>query len=68
MTQKQTVLEHLRKRGSITAYEAIMDHNVFRLSARIHELIQEGHPIEAEWKVNDTTKKQYVRYHLRTAA
>ena len=68
MTQKKIVLDHLRKRGSITAFEAIMDHNIFRLSARIFELIADGHKIEAEWRVNETTKKHYVRYHLREVA
>lgn len=64
MTQEQTVLHHLQTSGSITSFEAMMDHHIVHLPKRIHLLRAEGHDIKAVWKTNEVTKKRYVRYYL----
>lgn len=44
-TQKALVLEHLRKRGSMTTLTAFKLYQVCRLSQRIIELERDGHVI-----------------------
>lgn len=46
-SQKQRVLEYIQQFGSITTLEAFSDLGITRLSARIYELRDEGHEIEA---------------------
>lgn len=46
-TQNERVLARLRK-GPLTAMEAMTELGVMRLGARILELKQDGHPIDAE--------------------
>lgn len=65
MTQDEIVLEHLNQRGSITSFEAMMDHRIVYLPARIFYLRAKGHDIESVRKMNKLTKKRYVRYYLR---
>lgn len=64
MTQNQIILKHLKQGRSISAFEAIMDYNIFRLGARIWELKKAGHRIESELKTNPATGKHYARYSL----
>ena len=64
MTQAETVLKHMKKNGSITAYEAVMDHQIIHLPRRICDLIEQGVQIRKEWKKNNATGKRYIRYHL----
>ena len=45
MTQKETVLEHLKKHGTITDLEAYRDYAIRRLGARIWDLRDEGYKI-----------------------
>tara|TARA_R110000744_G_C19232815_1_gene548357 strand:- start:629 stop:826 length:198 start_codon:yes stop_codon:yes gene_type:complete len=44
MTDSQTkqIRKHLEDGKTITSLDALMEYNCFRLSARIHELKQEG--------------------------
>ena len=65
MTQKKTVLEHL-KHGSITQKTAIDRYRIYRLADVIFKLRGEGHNIATE---PVTVKTQYrnsrfARYHL----
>lgn len=38
MTQKQQILNHIRRHGKITTIEAVYRYRITRLSARIYEL------------------------------
>ena len=49
MTQKEQVLNHIQKHGSITDMDAYNMYGICRLSARIHELRNDGHSIETEF-------------------
>jgi len=48
MTQKQQILNHLRK-GPITTWKAMNLYGVMRLSERIRELSADGHNIEIDY-------------------
>lgn len=43
MTQKERLLEHLKRHRSITTLEAINQLGITRLSARIYELTKNGY-------------------------
>ena len=45
MTQKEQILGHLKKYGSITSWDAIMEYGVTRLSHHIYCLRNEGYII-----------------------
>lgn len=45
MTQKEKILEHLKKHGSITDLEAYRTYAIRRLGARIYDLRAEGYNI-----------------------
>tara|TARA_R110001599_G_C11863480_1_gene622034 strand:+ start:382 stop:600 length:219 start_codon:yes stop_codon:yes gene_type:complete len=45
MTQKEQILTHLKKYGSITSWDAIMEYGVTRLSHHIYCLRNEGYII-----------------------
>lgn len=63
MTQKQTLLRHLKRRKTISSFEALMVYGIARLASRIDELRQEGWDIETIMK-RDETGKRYARYRL----
>lgn len=48
MTQKQIILDHLKKNGSITPLEALGDYGVYRLSDVILKLRRLGYDIVTE--------------------
>jgi len=64
MTQTEVVLNHLKTVGSISPREALMDHGVSRLAARIHELRLRGWEINGEFQSNPSTGLRYMRYTL----
>jgi len=45
-TQRELVLQHLRQGEPITQFQALRDYGIQRLAARVHELRQDGHPVE----------------------
>lgn len=45
MSQKQTVLNHLKRFGCISTWQAIQDYHITRLSAHINQLKNEGFSI-----------------------
>ena len=47
-SQRQVILNHLTKYGSITSLEAINAYGVTRLSAVIFDLRHAGHPIRTD--------------------
>ena len=45
MTQKEQVLAHLKKHGSITSWDAIIEYGITRLSGVIYKLKKDGYKI-----------------------
>lgn len=67
MTQCERVLDYMQRFGSITAAEAVMDLGVYRLSARISDLKDEGHGIRDVMETGKNRfgeKTSYKRYFL----
>ena len=50
MTQKQIILTHLQKKGSIDSMSAIVKYGITRLASYIFQLKNEGYSIESERK------------------
>lgn len=46
ITQKETILRHIREHGKITALEAAIKYKITRLSARVYDLRQDGYNIQ----------------------
>jgi hypothetical protein len=65
--QCQTVLDHIKRAGSITGVEAETCHKIRHLPSRIFEIKKSlrkgGQTIVAETK-HDVTGQRYVRYSL----
>lgn len=61
-TQKQSVLEHLQKRKSITSWEAITLYRATRLADIIFKLKSEGYKIIAIMKADQLTGKRWAEY------
>ena len=55
-TQKERVLEHLKKYGTITSWEAIMNYGCTRISEYIRQLRCDGYLIKS---VNTKNKNRY---------
>lgn len=64
MTQNQKIIAHLKRAGSITQREAILDYSIQSLTKRISELREEGYKIISKTKHHPVTKQKYVRYEL----
>lgn len=64
MTQNQRILKHLRKAGSITVREAMVEYSIQSLTKRIQELREAGHEIISNVKRHPITGQQYTRYTL----
>lgn len=67
MTQCEKVLEYLEQKGSITAWQAVYDLGIFRLSARISDLKADGYKIKSEtirMKDGRGEFKNYAKYTL----
>ena len=61
-TQKEMVLEYIRRNGSITDMEAADEIACRRLSGRVFELRKEGYDIVTEWKTCKNRYGKTVRY------
>lgn len=65
-TQKQQVLEFMRKNGSITQLDAYEIGYITRLSGIIYDLKhKDGYNIVTQMEQNPRTKKMYARYFLK---
>lgn len=67
MTQCEKVLEYMKDKGSITAWDAVYNLGVFRLSARIADLKAEGYKIKSESVKKKDERgefKYYAQYSL----
>lgn len=65
-SQKQQVLAHLKKHGSITSWDAIQKYHITRLAAIIFLLRDEGNKIFAQIEKKDG--KRWARYTLMKLA
>lgn len=64
ITQNSLILDHMRRTGSITQREALLDYSVQSLTKRISELRARGYKIKSEKRFHPTTGQRYVRYVL----
>ena len=64
MTQNQIIMKHLKKAGSITVREALIEYSVQSLTKRIQELREAGNEIVSTVKFHPITRQKYVRYTL----
>jgi hypothetical protein len=64
MTQNEMIIHHMRRTGSITQREALIDYSVQSLTKRISELRTSGFKIISEKRLHPTTGQRYVRYVL----
>lgn len=64
ISQNAMILDHLKRTGSITMREALLDHSVQCLTKRIQELREAGWKIETVHKHHPTTGQRYARYNL----
>ncbi|WP_322996987.1 helix-turn-helix domain-containing protein [Castellaniella sp.] len=62
-SQLTLLIEHLKKKGSISGIEAAALFRIRSLSRRINDLEARGHRIERV-QAEDTTGQRYVRYYL----
>jgi len=62
-SQNKQIRQHLERGLSITPIDALLHYGCFRLSARIHDLRDEGMNIETEMVYKD--KKKYASYKLK---
>ena len=66
-TQKQRIIDYIRKFGSISSWEAYADLGITQLGARIDQLKKDGYKFETEWESNKNRfgeKTDYKRYFL----
>jgi hypothetical protein len=63
-TQNQLILDHMKRTGSITMREALIDYSVQSLTKRIQELRASGYRIKSVQKLHPTTGQRYTRYTL----
>jgi len=67
MTQNSIIIKHLRKAGSITVREAIIEYSIQSLTKRIQELREAGYAIVSHAKTHPVTGQKYTRYTLDAA-
>lgn len=64
MTQNDKILKHMKKAGSITVREAMVEYSVQSLTRRIADLREAGHNIVSKVKYHPISGQKYVRYSL----
>lgn len=67
ITQKERIVEYIRKFGSISSWEAYSDLGITQLSARIDQLKKEGYEFKTEWEQSKNRYGETVafkRYYL----
>ena len=66
ITQKDRILDHLVKHGSITTWDSFSLYGDTRLSDKIYRLKKEGYDFEEKWETkinrfgNPVTFKRYI--------
>tara|TARA_R100000353_G_scaffold108792_1_gene78164 strand:- start:356 stop:571 length:216 start_codon:yes stop_codon:yes gene_type:complete len=66
LNQKQKVLRHLKRYGSITPLEAFNDYAIMRLTSRICELKDQGYNIKSEFVSSKNRFQENVSYSKYT--
>lgn len=67
MTQREKIVNYIRKFGSITSWEAYRDLGITQFATRVKELKEEGYEFKTEWesKKNKEGKSvSFKRYYL----
>lgn len=67
-TQTKVLLEHFQAGKSITPIEALVQFGIYRLSARIKDLRDDGHEIVTDMVTSVNArgeKKRYARYYMK---
>lgn len=62
MSQNQKILNHLKEHKKITSIEAFEKYRITRLSARIHDLREQGHKITSDMVYGNECR--YAVYRL----
>ena len=62
MNQNEIILNHLRKNKGITSMDAFELYGITRLSARIHDLREEGYEISMIWEYATNRYGNQVKY------
>lgn len=62
MTQNHKIVAHLKKVGSITVREAMIEYSIQSLTKRIQELREAGFKILSTVRHHPMTGQRYVRY------
>ena len=69
MSQKGIVLDHLKRNGKISSWEAIQEYHITRLAAVIALLREDGHKIDSipqyTQKADGSRGRKYALYVLR---
>lgn len=60
--QALVVFNHIKRAGSITQREAILDHSIQSLTRRITEIRDRGIDIEVDHRRHPLTLQRYARY------
>ena len=66
MTQTTMILDHMKRTGSITMREALLDYSIQSLTKRISDLRKMGYRIKTERRLHPTTGQRYARYKLES--
>lgn len=61
-TQRDKILDYIKKFGSITSYEAYKDLGITQLGARVFELKERGYNIVAEYETGKNRYGESVRF------
>lgn len=64
MNQHNTIITHIKKAGSISRREAMIDYSISNITARMSELRQMGYKVVTHMKKHPTTGQNYMRYSL----
>ena len=62
MTQKDRILSHLQKYGSITTWESFEMYGDTRLSDKIYRLKQDGYNFDEEWTKRKNRLGQPIQF------
>lgn len=63
--QKQIILEHLKRNGTLTTLEGYEKYKIMRVGSVINMLRKEGYNIKTVMEYNKKKDKRYARYYLK---
>ena len=64
MSQQDQILQHMKRKRTITPMKALDYFGCFRLASVIHRLRQEGYVIVTEMRESKSTGNKYAQYRL----